>query len=241
MTTPASFNTAARIIQFAMEDAGILQDGDEPTSEQYAKMMQRLNDLINLWQTQGIKLWLLEVVPVTLIADQYRYKFGPTLTNDVVMDKPMRVISAAFNYNTGSQTPLIVRAWTGFFGNTVLPEKGVPTFYFVDKAIPDLEVIIWPVPNAQTVAQGNLQLLLQLQVPDLVSLTDTMAFPKEWFLALRWGLADDICTGQPQAIMDRCERRATAYRTALEDWDVEDAPVRFIPDARGSSNYGSFH
>ena len=74
----------------------------------------------------------------------------------------------------------------------------------------------------------------------MVSVNDQMNFPQEWFLALRWGFADEICTGQPQAIMDRCEKKATMYREALEDWDVEDTSTRFQPDTRmgyGASNF----
>ena len=64
MTTPISFNTPDRVIRFAMDNAGLLQDGDSPSSEQYAKYMPRLNDMINVWQTEGIKLWTLGMLTV---------------------------------------------------------------------------------------------------------------------------------------------------------------------------------
>ena len=67
-----------------------------------------------------------------------------------------------------------------------------------------------------------------------------MNFPIEWRIALRWGLADELATGQPQSIMDRCQQRAISYRTMLEDWDVEDAPTRFTPDSRGQYSMGKF-
>jgi hypothetical protein len=34
--------------------------------------------------------------------------------------------------------------------------------------------------------------------------------------------------------MERCQQRALAYRTSLEDWDVEDVPVRFTVDAHAT-------
>ena len=85
-----------------------------------------------------------------------------------------------------------------------------------------------------------MHLLVQNQITQMVSLTDTTAFPLEWSMGLRWGLADELATGQPQAIMDRCEKRATAYRQALEDWDVEDAPTSFTPDQRALYATSSF-
>ena len=48
-------------------------------------------------------------------------------------------------------------------------------------------------------------------VPKLVKgkkASSPKGFAQEWRIALRWGLADDIATGQPQAIMDRCAQRA---------------------------------
>ena len=86
-------------------------------------------------------------------------------------------------------------------------------------------------PDA-TAATGTGHLIIQQQVTIFTNLTDTISFPEEWRMALRWGLADDICTGQPQATMDRCEKRAGTYRTMLEDWDVEDAATSFAPDQR---------
>ena len=59
-------------------------------------------------------------------------------------------------------------------------------------------------------------------------------------MALRWALADDICTGQPQAIMDRCAGRSRYYKEILEGWDVEDAPTRFTPDQRSMMGGGDF-
>lgn len=238
MPGPTDFPKASRIIQFAMEDAGLLQDGEEPSSEQYSKYMVRLNDLINLWQTQGLKLWLIRDITIPLTTAKSSYTIGST--GDVVMDKPLRVLGASYVRTNGSDSVMEARPWGGYFGASPTINTGEPSFYFTDKGQTLLTVHIWPVPTAAVVAAGSVHLLAQIQVPNLVSLTDTMAFPQEWFLALRWGLADDICTGQPQAIMDRCERRANTYRTVLEDWDVEDTSVSFAPSDAGYAHYSNF-
>jgi len=91
-----------------------------------------------------------------------------------------------------------------------------------------------------TAATGTVHLILQTQATNMGSLTDNDAFPVEWAMALRWGLADELATGQPQTIMARCEAKAKAYREALEDWDVEDADTRFKPDPRGLVSARSF-
>ncbi len=237
MTSNINFNTPARCIEYAMKDAGILQHGDQPDSEHFAEYGNRLNDLINLWQTQGLKLWLQQDLAVTLTAGQSLYTFGPTGTT--VMPKPMRVIQA-YTLNTGGVTrPLTLISrdeWTRLSNRTQL---GALNSVFIDKQQTNLGVNLWLTPDA-TAATDILHLVTQYQVTNFIGLTDTLNFPTEWFLALRWGLADDICGGQPGAIMARCAQKATAYREALEDWDVEDTSTQFQPDPTTGLRSGGF-
>ncbi len=236
MTAPAD-NTPASIIQDAYFDAGLLQEGQSPNSEQLVAGMRKMTDLVNLWQTQGLKLWLNVDTPVTLVAGQGTYTFGPAGTN--VMVKPLRVLDAYYRDSTGIRRPLIPLAWADYIRLSQITQTGAVNSYFVDKQATLLSVFFWLIPDA-TAATGTAHLLLQTQITNPISVTETMNFPIEWRIALRWGLADELATGQPQAIMDRCQSRASTYRAALEDWDVEDAPTRFTPDARASQSQGNF-
>ena len=93
--------------------------------------------------------------------------------------------------------------------------------------------------NATVYQSADILPLLDFHFTNPTELDETMNFPEEWRLALRWGLANDWCTGQPQAIMDKCEKNAATYLMGLEDWDVEDAPTRMEIDNRAYSN-GNF-
>lgn len=230
MTTPASFNTAYRAITLAMRDAGLLAKNVEPNSDDLADGVQRLNDMINLWQTQGLKLFLLEDLAVTLTASTALYTFG--LAGTTVMTKPMRVIDAYLVDSGGQRIPLRPLSWEEYTKINNSTTEGQPNGYFVDKQALLLKVRLWPTPGTTEASAYTLHLILQKQVTNFVSITDESVFPQEWFIALRWGLADELASGQPQPIMDRCEKRAIAYRTALEDWDVEDAPTFFSPEIR---------
>lgn len=230
----ATSNVIYDIINDAMHDAGYLGEGEQPNSEQLAVNFRRLNDIINLWQTQGLKLFLLEEVSVNLVAGQNTYTFSPS--GDVVMAKPSRVLDGYILESSGVRRPLFQIAWKDW--NT-LPQTtgndGVISSYFVNKQATELEVRFWNTPDT-TEAANTAVLLMQTEAPNQTNLQNNMNFPQEWRIALRWGLADDICTGQPQAIMDRCASRAATYRQVLEDWDVEDAPTSFAPDQR--AGYG---
>ena len=221
-----------------MVDAGYLQEGQDPNAEQFANYMNRLNDVINFEQTQGLKLWLQYNLPVTLVAGQQTYTFGPT--GGIVMNKPMRVLDSSF-YSDSNQIsrPLIPLSRDEFNRLSNPTQTGAINSFFVDKQQTQLAVSFWLVPDAQA-ATGSVTLLIQQQVTNLVSLTDTMNFPQEWFIFLRWALADDICTGQPKDIMDRCAGKYLFYREALEAWDVEDAATQFTPDQRSAYATGRF-
>lgn len=221
MASP-DFNTPARIIRAAMQNAELLADGQDPTPEQFAKYMNRLNDLVNLWQTQGLKLWLNAILPVTLTA---------TVGTYTLSGQPKRVLEA---YYADNSTPALWRSlnplsWNGY--NTLANQlaQGAVNSYFVDKQSGATVLHLWMVPDA-TAATGMVQCLVQNPIQNFVALNDTMLFPNEWYMGLHWGLAAEICTGQPEAIIARCERRAEMYRGALEDWDVEDASITFQPN-----------
>ncbi len=238
MTAPANANTPYRIIKYAMEDAGLLQEGDEPTSEQYAKYLLRLYDLINFWQTQyGLKLWLQSDQSITLVASQATYDLMSS--GDVNITRPLRAASGYFLDTSSNRRPIYPVSRDEYTRLPNTTTTGAINQYFVDKKLDRLSISFWPVPDT-TAATGTAHLILQRQVTNPISLTEDIEFPLEWMLALRWGLADDICTGQPQAIIDRCAARALTYRTALEDWDVEDASTYLQPDSRSQQGTGAF-
>ena len=227
MANSVGFNTANRMIRAAMENAGLLEDGDDPTPEQYAKYLPRLNDLINLWQTQGLKLWLNRALPMGLVAGQGTYTLAA---------QEMRVVEGYYITSSGTRRPIELLTWNKW--NT-LPDHiktGQVNAFFPEKQQSQTVIRLWQVPDA-TAATGSVELMVQDRVTNLISLTEEMNFPQEWFIALHWGLADEICTGQPEQIVQRCANKALAYRTALEDWDVEDGSTFWQPDvqARPSS------
>lgn len=233
MTAPSD-NTPLGIIQDAYFDAGLIGVGQNVDSEQIVLGMRKLTDLINLWQTQGLKLWLNVDTPITLVAGTGTYTLGPAGT--VVMAKPPRVVEAYYADANGVRRPLSPLAWADYVRLSVVTQEGQINSYFVDKQQAVLSVFFWLVPDA-TAALGSAHVVLQTQVNNFISATETMNFPVEWRIALRWGLADELATGQPQAIMDRCQQRAQTYRTMLEDWDVEDVPTRFAADTQGQSSF----
>lgn len=232
-------NTAYGIINDAMVDAGLLSQGQRPSSDQVANYLRRLNDIISLWQTYGLKLFLQQEVSFPLVAGTGIYTFGPTGT--VVMPKPSRVLQGFVLIATSNvRRPLValsVDEWERL--GQITGNQGPINSYMVRKFADVLQVNLWLTPDA-TEALNTCVLLMQVQPTGPVFISDETSFPQEWRIALRWALAEDISTGQPQAIIDRCARNAQMYREQLEGWDVEDAPTFMAVDMRMYQGSGRF-
>ena len=160
------------------------------------------------------------------------------------MTKPLRVVSAYYNDvsnpSTPTRRPISIMSWADWIALSNTSTLGPPNQIFVDKQQTTMNVWVWNTPDAYSAANGTLQIQIQQQVQNFTGITDNMNFPVEWFMGLRWGLAEELSTGQPAAIIQRCTMKAETLRKALEDWDVEDASTRFVPDARGGSNSSKF-
>lgn len=239
MTTPAD-NTPLAIIKDAMLDAGLIRLGQALNGEQYSTALRKLGDMVVYMQTQGLKLWLNYDLGITLTAGTGLYKLGPTSAGGTVnMTKPTRVVEGYYLFSTGTRQPLIPLSWDDYIKLSQVNTTGAVNSYFVNKQQYTLDVFFWLIPDAQA-ATGTGHVLIQQEVTTPISLTEEMNFPIEWRMALRWGLASDLATGQPDAIVSRCTQMAQFYREALENWDVEDAPTQFTPDQRMQSQTSSF-
>ena len=238
MTTPTTYTAAQRIIRGAMINAGKLQKGDDPSSEDYADHINGLNDMIYFEQTQGLKIWLQYLQPLTPVAGQTVYVFG--LGGDINIPRPPRIISADYYDSFGNNRPLgLPLAWADYNMLSNKFQTGPINSFFVDKKPTQLNVALWLTPDTQA-ATGQVKFTIQAQCTTIVSLTDAMDFPPEWLLGLQWIYADNISTGQPDRIMQKCSERATFYRNALNDWDTEDTSTTFSPDVRSTYGSGAF-
>lgn len=238
MAVPADYGTPKRLITMAYRDAGKLARDVDPDSEMLLDGMNRLADILYHQQTKGLTLWLLGDTAVPLIAGISLYTFGPSGTT--VMLKPFRVEYGYATDETPEEnrrelTPLAYADWCRLSNDT---QTGQVTQYFVDKQLTDMKVHLWLVPDAVQV-MGSVHLIMRTKAAHLTNLYETMTFAPEWYLALRWALADDLATGQPLEVQNRCKSKANQYLEDLEGWDVEDVSVLFQPD-QGQTYGGRF-
>lgn len=234
---------ANTVIEWAMRDAGLIDFEEYPESEDYRQYLGRLNALINFEQTQGLKLWLQENITFTPILNQQQYLWGPA--GDIVSARPTRVIEGFFTFPTsltaGIQTryPLYQLSRQEFNQLGVLNVPGITNSFFIDKQQVNLIVWLWLDPDAFT-STASVTFVTQTQINQVISITDQMNFPIEWFQFLHWALACEIDQGQPMAVQAKNEGMRDYYRAALESFDVEDTSTYIQADPRMMFDNGKF-
>lgn len=229
--------TATAIITKAYRDAQKLARGASLSSDQLTDGMEIMNDLINLWQTQGCKLFLETEETVTLTAGQQDYSF--MTAGDVNISRPLEIKEAVYWDSSSNSRPLVKisrEEWLRLPNRTA---TGSVNQYFPETLYDRLVLWLWNIPDA-TAAAGTVKVVLRNQATNVAAGSDNIRFPPEWAAALRWGLADELASGMPDPVVQRCQQRAAAYREALEAWDVEGAEVYFQPDARAQNNVSRF-
>jgi hypothetical protein len=230
MTTPSTFGTVFNIIRDGMVEAGYLGRGRDPTSDHLALYTNKLNYTFNYLQTRpGLKLWLNFDLPITLVAGRGLYTLGPS--GNVPMTKPIRGFEAYYVDSNANRRPVTIIGRSEWDMLSTTTQQGTITSVYVDKQQFLLNVNTWLTPDTQN-ATGILHLIVTQQITQMVSLTDTMSFPVEWYLTLMWQFAAQICTGQPASVIKRCTEMAAMHLEVLEDWDVEDASTSFVVDQR---------
>lgn len=229
--------TASRIINKAYFNAGLLQEGQTANSAQQSDGIDRLNDVINFAQTQGLKLHLLQDVAMGVQSGKGLYTIKPA--GDIDMVKPVQVIDAYYSDANNIQRPLIPMSRNEWVRLSQPSVQGQINSYFVDKQYNQFNVHLWQVPDTNA-ATGDVHLILRVQATNITAITDSIVFPPEWYVYLQWALASELATGQPQDIISRCDQKAMFYKDALEGFDVEDTTVQFQVDSRMGYAQGDF-
>ena len=116
---------------------------------------------------------------------------------------------------------------------TNLPNKfftaNQPYQFWVNRTIPQTEIILWPVPNDPFV---QMTIWYSKQVQNVGDLSGELEIPQRWYLAVQSMLAHQMSLELPQVPMDRIqylEGQAEKYLTLAENEERDKSPIYFAP------------
>ena len=229
------------IITSALRVLGVIEIGAQPDAATIENASLVLNMMMKDWQTDGIKLWTIKELTLPLVQGQLSYNIGPDSSNDLVTDKPLRVIQS-FLRNTGVTPPIDIPM-------TIISQQEYNLLGSKQSTGTTNSVYYWPYANYGTVTifltpdtntATNYQLHLTVQRPIYVvnNPNDNFDFPSEWFLALKWSLMAEMASDYDKPLNEKAyyDSKALMLKKELEDWDVEFASTFFQPDVRQGFN-----
>jgi hypothetical protein len=236
--------TLNNLIKSSMRAIRVIQEGQTPSSQQYTDATEVLNILIKNMQSRGLALWTYQLIAIPCSVNKYTYTLGPTGA-DITVQRPLRLMDGAYirylpvGSTTPFDTPLRVISRLEYLQFGSKTTQGTPNSIYYDSQFNTatatsastgygtLYVYVNPI-DAQHTIYGN----FQRQLFDMTNSTDEFDFPSEAFLALRWGLAAELCDEYevPEDRIRRVESKAKYYADQLEDWSVETAPMMWTPD-----------
>ena len=228
--------TRDQVIEAAMRGLSVLEEGAQPSATSVINASMSLNLIIKNWQKDGIKLWTISEIAMPLVASQTTYSIGPNGC-DFTSPKPLKVIQS-FLRNTQVTPPIdipmqvISRQEYNTLGSKL--STGLVNSIFYTPNVTNGVVSVFLTPDSSTATNYVLYMTVQRSLMDMVKPTDNFDFPAEWFLALKWALMAEMASDYDKSLQDRgyYDVKAILLRKELEDFDVEDVAVRFVPDMR---------
>lgn len=221
------------IIKAALRVCKVIGIGETPQTEDYLNCSQALNIMIKSWSNNNKPLWVFQDVILPTVANIGSYELGPTAgVNGLVMSRPLDIPKAFIRDSSGHDsilTPISMTEYHDFADKSI---KGTPNLYYYNRQEPNGVLKLLNVP---TDALSSIHLKVVRQFYDMTASTDNFDFPEEFFLALKWGLADEIALEYAVSQMDRQEIavKAAAYITDAFDGSEESTSVFFTANTRG--------
>lgn len=225
------------IISASLRLLGVLEEGATPSPTAIENASLVLNMMIKDWMTDGIKLWTTTEITLPLVANKTSYTLGPAVGNDLVTNKPLRLIQA-FLRNT-SVSPYIDMPMTliseqeyNILGSK-FSEGAVNSVYYKPYVVNGI-VKVFLTPNSSTATTYELHLNVQRPIEDITGANQTFDFPSEWYQSLRWGLAAELASeyGLTTERISAIISRSNSYKDRLAAWDTEYNSTFFQPDVR---------
>lgn len=174
--------TVIDIIKLALKDINELGSSETPDAELSADCLATLNQMIAQWQTQKLYVFAQKVVSFPVDGSQ-TYSIGTGATINTPL--PSRIDSAVWR-NNGVDIPIgVMQSLQEYEMINVKTLNGTPQVICYQRSYPLGTVYVWPQPSV-----GEIRLVVRDAMPIYTSLTNDMAFPDEYALAIRFSLAE---------------------------------------------------
>lgn len=223
----------------------VIQDGQVPTTQQLNDGAQAMNMLLKNWQSKGLIVSKVGQIVVPCVANQQSYTIGPSGA-DVTSVRPLMVLDGTFIRKGSTDTTLrnikrqeyeqVSAKASAATTNAVYYFPGINIAGGVTSPGTGWGTLFLLYPSVDNTYSIYLNTLLP--VYDMTSSTNEIDLPKEWFRAIKFGLAADMADEYevPEDRIARLMAISDKMLMELEMWQKTLVNIAFgeMVEAQGS-------
>lgn len=239
------------MINASLRTLRVLQEGQVANATQLQTGGEAINTILKYLQSKGLPIWTYALIAVPMQPNKTTYTLGP-VGADVITVRPLRILEGCFIRlvvnGVFEDTPLTLLTRTQYLQYTAKNGgPGIPNSIYYDAHIDsgavtspstgygDLTVYVMPSDASRTIWVN-----VQRPIYDMTAGTDEFDLPSEWFLLLRYWLAEIMADEEevPENRLARVRAQAAEYRESLLDWAIEAQPTAFTLDMSAYQKFG---
>lgn len=221
--------SAQQLVTAALNKTGAFDEYETIPTTDLNNVLFQLELMVKEMALDGMPLWCIQDIAFPTVVGQATYNLS-TITGSTL---PLRILD---QYIVDSQGNSVTLVMTSRYDWDTLGQKfqpGIPNQIWYNPQLNAGTITLYDVPSDN---QHTIHVITQLQMQDVGSLTNTMAFPQEAFLMLLWCLTDLISLDYRMPADERKEvsMKATFYRKKFFDSPLgqEQASIYFTPTER---------
>ena len=224
--------TSDQLTEAALRKLGVLADQQTPSTENYTNGRVAQNFLFAELRTLKIPLWKRNV-----------YSFSPTVGNSSYLIGTGQTLNTpyplhlfqAWRQDSGSTSKVPLQIISNYdYNQYPLNSGGLPLQLTYQPKVNYGEIKVWPVPDVSAAANSTIYISYQEPFQYVISGSDTIDFPEEFYLPIVYRLATLLAPEWGIPLMDRQALKAEAneYMDRVLTTGEEDASFFIEPRRR---------
>lgn len=177
--------TARDLVKRSLKIIGAIGAGETPSAEESIDAMAVLNQMLANWSVNGLLVNAVKREEFNLIGSQQVYTMGTSGSPSFNTARPVKILKAGvIKSNVEIPVELInYDQWAAITSKT--NTSSIPQKLYSEGTFPNETLNLWPIPNEA----NKLVIYSQKQLTSFANLTDQVAFPPGYEMALAYNLA----------------------------------------------------
>jgi hypothetical protein len=221
--------TAQQIIIAMFGKTGAFDENETVPNTDLNYALQALEMMVKEMALDGMPLWCVQDIAFPTVVGQATYNLS-TITGSTL---PLRILDQYIVDQSGNSVTLVM---TSRYDWDTLGQKfaaGVPNQIWYNPQLGAGIITLYDVPSDN---QHTVHVITQLQIQDIGSLTNNIAFPQEAYRMLLWNLTDELSLDYRMPADERLEvnQKAKFFREKFfnAEFGQEQASVYLTPTER---------